>query len=304
MATKNLGWVNDPVMRDQGIAKMLDSGVFRSATPLITGTWDGKSIDLTQAMTKVFGKILDPWAQLDVGACVGFGWALVAQVLLCVQIAKGARAKLSHQVCPEAIYGGSRVEIGGGRIGGDGSVGSWAADWVSKYGIILYQKYGNLDLTGGYSTQRARQWGSRGVPDEIEDDAKLHAIKTVTQVKSANEAADLIANGYPVSVCSNRGFKMKLNSDGTCDPSGTWNHCMAFPGVGKLKGETVFKDVNSWDKYLQEMDVTMDDGNVWHLNGGEFLVRAEVVDSMLRQGDSFAVGHAMDFETQELNWVM
>ena len=37
---------------------------------------------------------------------------------------------------PEVIYGGSRVEIGGGRIRGDGSIGAWAARWVRDYGVV------------------------------------------------------------------------------------------------------------------------------------------------------------------------
>ncbi|HEY1186606.1 MAG TPA: hypothetical protein VGE74_03065, partial [Gemmata sp.] len=92
---------------------------------------------------KVLGRRLDTWNQGGVGSCVGFGNGREAQDLLLAEIAAGEPEQWpGAEVAPEVIYGGSRVEIGGGGISGDGSVGAWAADWLTKYGVVIRGSYG------------------------------------------------------------------------------------------------------------------------------------------------------------------
>ena len=79
------------------------------------------------------------------------------------------------------IYGGCRVEVGGGRVRGDGSVGAWAAKFVREYGVVPRGVHGSHDLTG-YDERRCREFGGRGVPDDLEAVAREHPVRSVANV--------------------------------------------------------------------------------------------------------------------------
>jgi len=193
------------------------------------------------------------------------------------------------------IYGGSRVEIGGGKIRGDGSVGAWAARFVSKYGVIARGKYGKYDLQS-YDEARCREYGSRGVPDDLEPVAKQHPVQSVSNVRSWDECKAAIRNGYPVAVCSNQGFTMHRDADGFCRASGTWAHCMAIVGVrgGSRPGAFL---LNSWGPNAHTGPRGPGDPSP-----AGFWAEAPVVDRMLKQGDSWAFSHAVGFPARKLNW--
>src|SRR6185437_3795005 len=87
------------------------------------------------------------------------------------------------------------------------------------------------DVTGPYDGQRAKRWGAEGCPADIEGRAKDHKVKTVSLVQTYAELEDALANGYPVTVCSNQGFTMTRDVHGFCRPSGHWGHCMLLAGV-------------------------------------------------------------------------
>ena len=98
-----------------------------------------------------------------------------------MQIADGEAAEY-RDLAPEVIYGGSRVEIGGGRIRGDGSIGAWAARWVRDYGVVPRGLHGSHDLRL-YDENRCRDYGRRGVPDDLEALAKEHPVRGVVNVR-------------------------------------------------------------------------------------------------------------------------
>src|SRR5437763_1529398 len=72
-----------------------------------------------------------------------------------------------RDLAQEVIYGGSRVEVGGGRLRGDGSVGAWAAKFVHDYGVVPRGVHGRYDLSR-YDERRCREYGARGVPGDLE----------------------------------------------------------------------------------------------------------------------------------------
>src|SRR5262245_666502 len=73
-----------------------------------------------------------PWYpninQQNVGCCVGAGWKHCADVCQATAIVGGQSFEW-RPVSAEVIYGGSRVDVGGGKISGDGSVGAWAKEY-------------------------------------------------------------------------------------------------------------------------------------------------------------------------------
>jgi hypothetical protein len=202
-------------------------------------------------------------------------------------------------VSAECIYAGSRVEVGGGRIGGDGSVGEWAMQWVSRRGgLIAMQNYPGVADLSAYSASRARSWGRTGVPDALEADAKLHPVKGCALVTSAADARRAIAQGYPVAVCSNQGFTMTRDANGFCRASGSWPHCMSIIAIRSAPRPGFFI-LNSWGDNAHT-------GPVWPADAppAGFWADESTVDRMLKQNDSFALSDVSGFPRRvvPLNW--
>ena len=82
-----------------------------------------------------------------------------------------------------------------------------AATFVSKTGGLLVRKNypGIIDLSK-YNSKIGTNWGGRGVPDKVVDKADDHQIRTVSLIKTVEEARDALANGYGLRVCSSYGF--------------------------------------------------------------------------------------------------
>ncbi|MGL4419386.1 MAG: hypothetical protein ACRCZF_01855 [Gemmataceae bacterium] len=249
---------------------------------------------LWEACRQVTGAVLPARDQGPVGACVGFGTASAIEHLACVQIASG-RAGSFRPVAAEVIYAGSRVEIGGNRIRGDGSVGAWAARFVRDYGVLPRSLLNTFDLRS-YDPARCREWGNRGVPDELEPALRQFPVQSIATLGSWAECRAAIRQGYPGIVCSSQGFEMKRDADGACRPRGTWMHCMAIIGVrgGARPGGFL---LNSWGAAAHTGPRVPANAPV-----GGFWCDAAVLDQMLRQGDSWAFSQFRGFPAQSLDW--
>lgn len=236
------------------------------------------------------------WPELsqgDIGSCVSFGTTQALLFSMSAEYMAGQRERVT-MACMEAIYGGSRVEVGGGKIRGDGSIGAWAAKWIKDWGIIPQNVFGEYDLTK-YSVDRCREWGSKGVPDILEPIAKEHPIKDFVPVMTFENACKALASGYGINVCSNQGFKMERDTEGFCGPEGRWGHSMAFVGYCKGKRPGLFI-VNSWGSNTTKGPTP----------GGfpksGWWVDASVADRMLRGGDSFAYADVKGFPIKRIDW--
>lgn len=250
-----------------------------------------------------------------IGDCVSWGWELACTMLMAIQtIQKGDEWR--GEAATEPIYGGSRVEARGGRLGGwgDGSYGAAAAKWIKEWGVLLRQDYsaqtGNPehDLST-YSSKKAKNWGNYGCGGErdargagpLDGLAREHPVQTVSLVSSFEEAAAAIMNGYPVPVCSGQGFTSTRDADGFCRAAGSWAHCMLFAGVrfGARPGLLCF---NSWGRSVSGPfwpELAPEAQAVTHCS---WWVDAAVCDRMLRQRDSFAVSNFQGFPAQDLDW--
>jgi hypothetical protein len=126
-----------------------------------------------------------------IGDCVAWGAELAATFLMAMQHVAGESGWV-EEAATEAIYGGCRVEALGKRLGGyeDGAAGSWAAEWLGRYGVLCRVDYaqqtGNAehDLRQ-YSAQRAKQWGhfgcggssDKGALDSVAKQHPIHAYQ-------------------------------------------------------------------------------------------------------------------------------
>ena len=165
------GWVNDPLAVEEVVSKLpyrtfADTPAYQMAADELPDhcyLWDFAK--------QVTGNLLPPANQGQIGSCVAMGTARAIEYTICAEIANGQKEEFAKLV-EEIIYGGSRVEIGGGRLGyGDGSIGAWAASFVKKYGILDRRVHGKYDFTK-YSESRCKEYGRYGVPNDIEPEVK------------------------------------------------------------------------------------------------------------------------------------
>ncbi len=290
------GWQRD----DQAVKAVADTLLFKAFADTPAGQAADPLPDhvyLWESFNKVLGRGPPSKDQGQIGSCVSFGTNNAVTYTLATQLAtQGGDAGQFRDIAEEVTYGGSRVQVGGGRIRGDGSVGAWAAQFVNKWGIVAREKHGEYDLTT-YSVSRCREFGSRGVPAPLQEIAKQRAVKDITLVKTWAEAKKALASGYAIAVCSDRGFRMQRDSNGICEPSGQWNHCMAIIGYATINGREYGRIENSWGP----------NAHTGPLGPGNpppsgFYADSKVIHGMLGQGDSWAFSAVQGWPARKLNW--
>jgi hypothetical protein len=183
---------------------------------------DDKPVILTKFHRDLLGHDPDARTAGYRGLCLLGIWQL------CQYLPSGADSDQSRhygyeEASTESIYALSRCEIGqqfGSYV--DGSVGAWAAKALTTKGLLSRTK------VGPYDPKRAKEWGAKGLPDNLEPEALTHLFKTAVNVRDYDQAVQLIQAGYPVPVCSSQGFGDERDQDGFLRPRGRWNHCMLF----------------------------------------------------------------------------
>ena len=301
---KNSGWI--PHKERTAAVKlsyeriMQDAPEFRVVGSEIKGSWDGVTdVRLDHIFAKVSGgNEADIQA---IGDCVGHGSARMKGYTLCCDIhIRGEEEEYPGVLqASEWDYGASRVIQGGGRLGGgDGSVGAWVAKVWTDNGSLIRKKYEingkTYDLTK-YDGRRAKDWGGRKFPYELEVIADEHPTSGLfVPVLDFDNAADLLDNGYSFIVCSNQGFDDTRDKDGFLTPRGTWNHCMVAFGV-KAGREGIGLDNKSWpDCFRGPNPDNVPSSCGW--------VDRKTWNRMLGQRDSFAAPGYEGFKKTTIDW--
>ena len=173
--------------------------------------------DLTVYMRQVWG---EEWYlnQLECGSCVAHTGVLAWDIRTAINIVKSGSIQPAERADVMSVYWGSRNEIGGGRIRGQGSVNAWAAQWLKQYGAIPKRKYQSADLSKYDPSVCCGRQSSQGVPDDLEPIARENQIDGFDQVKTFDEAVYAIDNEMPVMIASDQGFSMQLDADGFGTP--------------------------------------------------------------------------------------
>jgi hypothetical protein len=299
------GWLPNPGAVRQWVRRQRRP-YFRQAAPHLRESGIGKRILLWKFFEAVTGSELEPHFQ-GIGDCVSHGWGLGIDILTTVQMKYHfLPQKWIAKSATELIYTGSRVNIGGGLVRGDGSYGIWAADWCREHGNLLRQPYldGKYDFTT-YDAQKARDWAhlcpnctdwGGGVPDDLVPLADEHPVRTTTLVTSWPEARDAVANGYPVTICSDVGYNDKRDRDGFAQRQGTWYHCMLLAGidtVGRRPGGCI---LNSWGEDWIDGPTRLGQPK------GSFWAEAADIDRMLKLGDSFAISNYQGYPRRNVEY--
>jgi len=281
------GWVSSPAAR-RAFVKQHRHPFFSQQSQDIKGSSDGRIVMLNPFLAKALGRPIAPRIQ-EIGDCVGQAFALGVDVLTATQAFMLNRPERWVAECSaSAIYGGARVNIGGGVLGRRaGANGHWAAEWLTRFGALLRQEYaGGHDFTD-YSGELSKRLGYEGIPAELEILAKLHPVKTVSLVTTFEQVCDAIANGHPVSLCSSVGFGMTSDywvrdSEGFLRRRGKWGHAMLGIGMNRKSRRKGVCIQNSWGDWIT--------GPTAHGQPrGSFWCDESTINSILAQGDCHAL---------------
>lgn len=290
------GWQPDPFGAENFVAS-LPHPTFSSAAPGLVAD-EKKDVFLGQYLLDLMPS-WKRWSQ-PIGSCVGWGTSLSCDILAACDILLRKEPEMfGGRTLEASVYGLSRVEARGLSInrGGDGSTGFHAAKAIRDFGTLHY----GVDYSGRryekVSGDLERDWGRNGLPNELEEIAKQRSVREVTLVQNFKEFAASISNGYPVFICSNRGFSMTMK-DGFLSPSGVWMHCMMGCGVRWDRPAGLIP--NSWGECYRG---SVDERLPPQFQRSSGWVDADVLDDMLAQGDSYAVAGYNGFvQTDMPDW--
>jgi hypothetical protein len=262
---------------------------FGDASKRIVGSGKGK---LSTPYKSVYKFDKNPYNERQVtGDCVSHSTRNAVDVTRAVEIdVKKDRKAWVARGATEGIYGAR-------GHGGQGMSCARASEFVTKYGGILVRKNykGVVDLTK-YQGMLGAGWGGRGLPDKVIDVANDYQVKTVSLVKTVEEARDALANGYGLSVCSMYGFSNKRDSKGFAKHQGQWAHAMAWIACDDTGSNgPAFLVQNSWGKWNEGGHpewATIPDGS--------FLITADVAQGMLNGNAAYAYSDFDGFPPQKL----
>lgn len=256
MSAMRMGWAG-PAMADEAWRKI--GHLFSTFQVYRTKERKGKH-QLWRLVEKVGGK-LNFTPQPD-GDCVSAAARDVLDILQCTEIAKGDREVFKPIFSPYH-YATGRVLIGKNRLqGGAGSLGSWQAEAIKKYGCVPYETPG----LPAYNKQTTQAWGDdRKHPESLKsfrdflDTGSQHPVQDTARLNSVEDIGDAVENGHPVTIAAQFGYQMKPDANGFHNPNyqDPWGHQMSIIEVDWDREFVIIK--NQWgDVHGRLLD--LDDG--------------------------------------------
>lgn len=257
--------------------------------PALENKWDGKkTINHWDAARQVMGaKVEDLIQSQPRGTCGGRAGSLAGDLLQCIAIAAGKRAKF-HRVSHAAVYYAARRQSGmltgdWRDENGDGVASGSVPDALARIaGYVHREEDGDLNWYGPGSDDLACQLGTGGRPDlaaKIEAAGKDNFLTAWSPVTSAQELADGIAAGGIGIGSDGQGFDMTRDAQGFCRPGGTWQHYQVRSSVGVFNGRPGFAYCQSWGKNTPQGPLLP--GHLSNTFGVDF----DVQDAIIKSGD-------------------
>lgn len=273
--------------------------------PALGGKWDGKTtVNHHDAVRKVLGKDIQAHNQ-PTGTCGGRAGSRGAEILQTVMIATGKRAKFRYVSHAWLYYLARKKYDMLGR--GDGVAGGSIPEVMETGGLLHREEAGDPEMAGRSSDNVAGAWGagrmSSNDATRLAELAKDNLITARVRVSSAQELADGIASGGVGIGSDGRGFTMTRDSEGVCQPQGTWYHYQVRSGVSVTpRGRKIFHYNQSWG------DTTPSGPLLPGCPGNCFGVEWDVQEEVIRNGE-WDVAFAFDLWDLEsgninLEWLL
>ena len=285
-----VGSICDP----EDVAKLmgeLPMPVFGAAAHHLQNSGEGKKSLPFKSVLK-FDSGFGPCERQTTGDCVAHATRNAVDITRAVEIdIDGQKEDFVARGASEAIY-----QSRGHR--GQGMTCSEAARYVHQNGGILIRKnYGDVDLSQYNSTLGAKH----KIPNSVyKDEAQKHQVKTISNIRTIEEARDALANGYSLSVCSGYGFSSRRDKNGIAKRSQGWNHAMAWIGCDdshEIYRETLFLVQNSWGVWNSgPKRLGQPDGSFW--------IRQRDARGMLSGGGAWVFSNVDGFPSRKIEWTI
>ena len=265
---------------------------FADARPGFRGFGEGKSYLHQDAEQALFGKTLPSWMQ-NRGTCVSQGSGRAIQDAIYSSIAVGGLVGDLVSICFETIYGGSRIQIGRGQLGGgDGSCGAWAAQFMHDFGILKRGVYGSINLESPRE-DLAVQWGQPryGVPQSLLAESASRKLPACLRCMTVEDVRDALAARYGVARCADMATDGVRDKDGIRRPRVSGGHCQELCGVYVDKdGDLMFVEQQSWGNAGPKGGGTfkLQDGREIAPREGSCAIYPDDVEYYLRNGEVWA----------------
>ncbi len=279
--TRHGGWIDDPARH--ALARTFAPPLAQAAPQLMGADQD---VFLYRAWKDVLGDYPHYVAQ-QIGDCTSFGSGHAIDLLQCVEIHLGHQPIGYLETCTEAIYGMGR-EIANMLGGGDGCYGVAVAKALVEMGAVPRK------LVGDYSGRRAKEWGGRGVPDEIKKAAAQFKLGSAALVTTCDELDAALANLYPAAGGFGQGFTMHRDADGVCQQSGRWGHEQCCAGRRRRNGKRQYLLCQSWGDNVPDGPLTDDQPNF------SFWIEEAAMADILGQRDFLAFSKFPGFEKRPI----
>jgi hypothetical protein len=232
------GWRFDAADKDNlnGLFAETPDRFLSEAAPHLVGSGAGKRATLWRSR-----EIYDPGAygqeRQTTGDCVSHGSRNARDTTRCVeQHIKGEPLEYFKRGATEPTYG-SRGS------GGQGMDPGAAARFERDFGYMVRQNYpGVVDLST-YNGNTGAGWGGRGLPAAVRELCKQRKVGSFINPRTAEDAMDLLQNGYAIHSGQNVGFSSTPGADGIFRRGSPWGHDMATTGYDDSKA---FYPVRVW----------------------------------------------------------
>jgi hypothetical protein len=290
-----IGWGGEELAREA--FSVIKSSFYDGLSDHLVKNAAGRKMFLWDIVRKVLGKDTQNYPQ-EIGDCVSFGAKNATEYLTCCEILIGGEREKFRNVFPPYYYGTGRLYVGGGRMGNeDGSLGSWMAEAVMKYGTLFADE---KDVPR-YAGSVAKSWGGpngRSSVDKWKPTAEKFKVKSAAKINSWAELVAAIVNGYPCTVASNQGFAMTPDSNGFHAAQGNWSHQMCIVGVDEEHATPHAYIINNWGDVHGQLKSFYDNSP---LPVGLIRAKKSAIERMIAADETFAYSQFDGFPEQDLD---
>lgn len=261
--------------------------LIEAAPDLYDDDEDKSPILLYRANLEVWGGAWRDYAAQTIGDCVSHGWGHGLDMLQCIEIALDGAGEYS-ETDTEFIYGGSR-QVAGILGPQDGSYGGAAAKFCTEVGVLSREMLGG---DGGYSGQRAKQWGRTGPPADLKSKAGAWKVGATALVNNWSDLRAATGSGHPVPVCAGEFGQGERDRDGFITQYGRGGHCQLICGLRfDREGACI---LNSWPPSAYSGP------RIWDMAQQMYWIPRARVERWLSEGDSFAISSLPYFKPRSI----
>lgn len=218
------------------------------------------------------------------GDCVGYSSTLCLQCRFGFEVAGLGQFQQAIQPFVPWLYGAGRVYVGGNRLRGDGSLGTWQIEAARTYGVLP----SNLPGLPNYGSSTGRAWGSsKRILDEWKDKAAPYRVVESARVGSWDQLVEaMLKHHRPLTIASNQGFRTPYPDEKVGKtfgkPGGSWSHQMHIQAVDLDPRRPGARIGNQWGTNAHGRQLDGPNGTFW--------VDADFLDRWCRGATVFAYG--------------